>query len=161
MTVDFVPPSDTKIWAWLHWTDSLADMDLHVKPAPAKPNADIYWERSKIEGIPGRMLLWRTYSGQPEVFVVDNERSGNSLTYSFSAKPDRKSTLRRRNSGEKIEPAKLLFVLWTSQNPELYKTESQVMEFDTLTQSHAPEIQFKNTASLSAQEEPMGTAQPP
>jgi hypothetical protein len=127
MSVTSVPPTDAELWAWLYWTESDADVDLHVKPVMSGKTAsksDIYWGNT-VKGTPaGEMVCWGTWSGTPEVFVV-TRKAPEISGYEFYAKPDPIPTRKR----EPLKPAKLFFVLWT-RAAKKYITKSDVMNFD-------------------------------
>ena len=145
LSVNSKPLDGTELWAWLHWTGN-ADVDLHVIPvmsrnvrAKTKDEDGIYWKTPEVRGIPARMLSWGSVSGTPEVFVVER-RSAEVSDYEFYAKPDEGET--NRSKAGKLEPARLLFVLWTKET-KTYRTESERMTFDNFPKE-IPKVTFMN-----------------
>jgi hypothetical protein len=140
--MELKPSDHAELWAWLYWTESSADLDLHVKSIPFKKGNDIFWKNSdpKIAGFPGKMLSWSTRSGIPEVFVLDNSPVGIPAGYAFFAMPNPEVTSDRLQKEGKLDPAKLLFVLWTREK-NAYRTEFRTMTFENFP-NEIPEVKF-------------------
>lgn len=120
-TIDFEPPSDAYVWAWMIW-NSTADMDLYAQLPSGKP---VNWKDPQALGsnkLSAEMMSWSVFSGAAEVFVAYDEKDQEA--WQFAVKPDEKVTTLRLP----IPTTRVLLITWRKSQGYRYDTMS--VDFD-------------------------------